>query len=209
MTTRRANASKRRERLSAAIDALAAAVPGGALMVATDPADFLLAVRCHIEAAEERAARAERERDDAIAIRSCECGVKEACRLVRERDKASAEAARCKALIVRLLNVMDATAKRPVDKTTVRETILAIREAQELAGLDTTGINERLAQFEAMIQDRDTTCPPGCRTVTHRVCDNFCRRCQRDARCGKRHRRAGGEEGSVMDWNCENCGEGV
>jgi hypothetical protein len=89
-------------RLQAAIDALAAAVPGGALMGATDPADFLLAVRCHIAAAEERAARAELERDDAIAIRSCECGVEEACRLVRERDKASADAARYREALERI-----------------------------------------------------------------------------------------------------------
>jgi hypothetical protein len=81
-------------RLRAAIDALAAAVPDGALMAATDPADFLLDVRCRLAAAEARAARAERERDDTLTIRSCECGVEEACRLVRERDKARAEAAR-------------------------------------------------------------------------------------------------------------------
>jgi hypothetical protein len=102
VTTRRANAIKRRARLSAAIDALAAAVPGGALMAATDPADFLLAVRCHIAAAEERAARAERERDDAIAIRSCECGVEEACRLVRERNTARADAARYRDALERI-----------------------------------------------------------------------------------------------------------
>jgi hypothetical protein len=55
-----------------------------------------------LAAAEERAARAERERDDAIAIRSCECGVEEACRLVREWDKASAEAARYREALERI-----------------------------------------------------------------------------------------------------------
>jgi hypothetical protein len=90
------------ERLSAAIDALAAAVPGGTLMAATDPADFLLDVRCRLATAEERAARAERERDDTLTIRSCECGVEEACRLVRERDKASAEAARYREALERI-----------------------------------------------------------------------------------------------------------
>jgi hypothetical protein len=89
-------------RLRAAIDALAAAVPGGTLMAAADPADFLLDVRCRLATAEERAARAERERDDTLTIRSCECGVEEACRLVRERDKASAEAARYREALERI-----------------------------------------------------------------------------------------------------------
>jgi chromosome segregation ATPase len=122
VTTRRANASKRRARLSAAIDALAAAVPGGALMAATDPADFLLAVRCHIAAAEERAARAgeteSRLRDEIRDLRlqvqeltedledarrhGCECGEEEACRYVRERDKARAEAARYREALERI-----------------------------------------------------------------------------------------------------------
>jgi hypothetical protein len=91
----------RRARLSAAIDALAAAVPGGALMAATDPADFLLAVRCHITSAEERAARAERERDEA-RLRSCQCGAEEACRYARERDQARAEAARYREALERI-----------------------------------------------------------------------------------------------------------
>jgi hypothetical protein len=76
-------------RLRAAIDALAAAVPDGALMAATDPADFLLDVRCRLATAEERAERAERERDEA-RLRSCQCGAEEACRYARERDKARA-----------------------------------------------------------------------------------------------------------------------
>jgi hypothetical protein len=55
-----------------------------------------------LAAAEARAARAERERDDTLTIRSCECGVEEACRLVRERDKASAEAARYREALERI-----------------------------------------------------------------------------------------------------------
>jgi hypothetical protein len=57
------------------------------------------------------------------------------------------ETERYRASILRLLNVMDATAKRPANAATVREAILAIREAQELIGLDTTGIDERLARL--------------------------------------------------------------
>lgn len=60
------------------------------------------ALKARLAAAEERAARAEQERDDAIAIRSCECGVEEACRLVRERDKARAEAARYREALERI-----------------------------------------------------------------------------------------------------------
>jgi hypothetical protein len=67
-----------------------------------------------------------------------------------DRDTARAEAARCRSSITRLLTVMDTMAKRPVDEPSVREAILAVREAQELAGHDTTGINERLARLDAM-----------------------------------------------------------
>ncbi len=77
--------------------------PDGCMVCAADVAIAEVAqLRSRLAAAEERAARAERERDDTLTIRSCECGVEEACRLVRERDKARAEAARYREALERI-----------------------------------------------------------------------------------------------------------
>jgi hypothetical protein len=102
-------------RLRAALDALAAAVPDGREMLKNDPADFLLAVRVHLATAADTESRLRDEiRDLRLQVQAltgdledarrhgCECGEEEACRYVRERDKARALAARYREALERI-----------------------------------------------------------------------------------------------------------